>query len=193
MKLYSSSAWYLSRYGIHPDSTSPVYVTPSLSFPLCDEETERARNHAIHLMAENHALRTKIAGLEQDKQELIESNEKLSQKIGKLSREQPKGYIHQAHFNDSSSNGQLATTPNRSSMSAKLGDQSLTLQVLQALPRTRPRSVSASAISTFSTSISSTLKNSKRYTSAALAEKYDGIFSRLQDFVASWTPAYRIP
>jgi len=105
----------LSRYGMHPDSPSPVYVTPYLSFPLCEDEgTERARNNAIHLTAENYALRTKIADLEQDKEELIKSNEKLAQKVGKLSRGQPKGYIHQAASNDSSSNGQLAMTPNRS-------------------------------------------------------------------------------
>lgn len=84
----------LSRYGIYPSSPGQVYVTPYLSLPLAgDEETERARNHAIHLMAENHSPRAQITVLEQDKNEVIVSNEKLAQKVATLRRGQPAGYI----------------------------------------------------------------------------------------------------
>lgn len=83
----------LTRYGIYPttalfESESPASSLDNMSSRFSHEtqekqELERARNHAIYLMAENHELRAQIARLQADKRELTRNNEELEQKFSR--------------------------------------------------------------------------------------------------------------
>ncbi|CAE7007631.1 hypothetical protein CFE70_001477 [Pyrenophora teres f. teres 0-1] len=174
----------LSRYGIHADS---VYGSPSPSRPLGgDEETERARRHAIHLMAENHKLRSTIAGLEQDKAELIDSNDKLAQRIGTLSRGQPADYYHFTSPTSPFYTAQSAMPPIHPVPNITVSEEPQDLQITPAPSHTRPRSISAGATPTSSTSsLVPPLNNytHKRHSSstASSVRNYDEVFSGLKD------------
>jgi hypothetical protein len=156
----------LARYGIFPDSALQGYP-PASSSPL-DDETERARTHAIHLMLENRELRTQVAALQHDKQKLVESNEKLARKVGRL---QPTGYLRSPSYDD---------RPLSLSSSNRNEDaQPMTLQVPQ-----RPRSFSADSGAKLTAEVEAKLNITgahKRQRSEVLAWKYEDVFSPLSD------------
>ncbi|KAA8625906.1 hypothetical protein PtrV1_01586 [Pyrenophora tritici-repentis] len=175
----------LNRYGIYPGSPDRD-VNPSLSRSLGgDEETERARRHAIHLMAENQKLRSTIADLEQDKAELIDSNEKLSQQIGTLGRGQPADYYRFTSPSSPFYNAQSATLPTHAAPTVTVSEEPQDLQIIPAPSTIRPRSVLAGAVSTASTSSLAPPLNKythKRNSStASSAQNYDDVFSGFKD------------
>jgi hypothetical protein len=84
----------LDRYGIYPIRTSSASLTPKSASPfVVGDEVERARGHAIELVAENRELRSQIAVLQKDKESLTKTNEKLAQTLARLGRLQPAGYV----------------------------------------------------------------------------------------------------
>jgi len=86
----------LHRYGIYPDLQ---IVTPPPS-PPHSEEVERARLHAMQLLADNHDLRAQVDALQDNKKELEKSNEKLAVRFHKLQRSQPREYVEVPDPND---------------------------------------------------------------------------------------------
>jgi hypothetical protein len=164
----------LSRYGIYQD-TEP-HSTPPLASSSggsgdgdAYEETERARNHAIHLMAQNADLRAQITVLEHEKAKLVDSNEKLARKVATLGTLQPMGYLR------SPSSDQRP----QSLLPRHIDEQPMTLQVPQQ-PQ-RPRSLSADTGSKLADSLSAKLDTHKRQHSASdlLSHKYEDVFQAL--------------
>ncbi|KAF1833257.1 hypothetical protein BDW02DRAFT_464309, partial [Decorospora gaudefroyi] len=77
----------LTRYNIYNHtSTTNHSITGSSDSPRNsnaspDEETERARNHAIHLMVQNTELRTQLSTMKSAYDKLVDANEKLARRI----------------------------------------------------------------------------------------------------------------
>jgi hypothetical protein len=180
----------LARYGIFPDSAPQDYLStpPASSSPLSasDDETERARNHAIQLMVENRELRAQVAGLQHDKEKLAESNEKLARKVATLGRLQPTGYLRSPSYED--------RPLSLSSSNRNEDEQPMTLQVPQQRPR--PRSLSADSGSKLAAeleakpNITSAAHTHKRQRSEILSWKYEDVFSPLSDSTPS--PSLRL-
>jgi hypothetical protein len=175
----------LARYGIFPDSAPHGHLStpPASSSPLpsSDDETERARNHAIQLMVENRELRAQVAGLQHDKEKLTESNEKLARKVATLGRLQPTGYIRSPSYKD--------RPLSLSSSNRNDDEQPITLHVPQQRPR--PRSLSADSGSKLAAELEAQLNitaaahTHKRQRSEVLSWKYEDVFSPLSDSMPS--------
>lgn len=169
----------LSRYGIdRPELPSIGLTTPPSSPPDVQgfstpelSEIERARNHVIYLMTENRDLGAQVAALQQDKEALQDSNEKLARRVATLGRIQPSTYAHQQ------------APPNRSSsvpLSSPAEPQSNDyLQVPSS--RTRPRSLSHDTGEKLAVELNEKLhvSNHKRQRSEVLSWKYEDIFDAL--------------
>jgi hypothetical protein len=171
----------LARYGIFPGSPSQGHLStppPSSSpRPGSDEETGRARNHAIQLMVENRELRAQVAGLQHDKEKLTESNEKLALKVATLGRLQPPGYLRSSSYDDRPLS---LCSPNHNN-----DEQPMTLHVPQLRPR--PRSLSADSGPKLAAELEAKLDITgaththvhKRQHSEVLSWKYEDLFSPL--------------
>ncbi|KAF1944943.1 hypothetical protein EJ02DRAFT_452030 [Clathrospora elynae] len=157
----------LARYGFYSGSTPQGFLTPPSSSLVADsDETERARNYAFQLMAENRDLCAQVAALQHDK-------EKLAQKLATLGRLQPTGYL-----GSNSENDRPITAPDRLSIDSD--DQPLTLQVPQARPR--PRSLSHDVGEKLATELDKKLHiiNHQRQHSEVISWKYEDVFSGLK-------------
>jgi hypothetical protein len=179
----------LSRYGIYQDPPSLGLMTPPSSSPdvrnsfVPDlEDVERVRNHAIMLMAQNHELRAQVAFLEQDKEKLQNSNEKLARKVAALSQnQQPSTYLQSPTVNNTP---RTPTTHPSSPLSAHHQDPNY-LQVPNPRtphPRSRPRSLSQDTGTALATALSQTLNSATNHTrqrSEVLSWKYEDVFERL--------------
>jgi hypothetical protein len=170
----------LECYDIHLGREHRGYQTPqSSSSPVDNDEVERARNHAIVLMAENSELRSQLATAQRDNERLIEANEKLAQKASKLGRLQPVGYIRSTFYDDRLNN-------------ASASDDAGQPKSLNARSQhTRPRSVSTGDIEALATALKQGLHTAShhRQNSEILAQKYDDVFSSLQ---SSLLPTLRL-
>jgi hypothetical protein len=166
----------LSRYGIHTDSPSLGLMTPPSSslgvrnsFVSDLEDAERARNHAIQTMAQNQELRAQIAALEQEKQKLQDSNDRLARKVVTLSHNhQPSTYLQSPT---------ATSSPHTPSM------QHQDPNYLQ-LPKPRSRSCSLSHNTGISLPIAldatlNPVATHKHQRSEVLARKYEDVFERL--------------
>lgn len=162
----------LSRYGLHSELTVTQNVTsPSTPLIIQDDEADRARQHAIMLMSENHDLRTQIIQLQFDKDKLQDSNEKLARRFAKITRNQPWRYV-QSHTPD------VFASPTHD------------LRILQD-KNTRPRPLSTET----GKKIVSQPLHTRRFTpykaksTAALSSKYEDVFS---EFDAPPSPPIRL-
>jgi hypothetical protein len=156
------------RYGIYPIRQDDVYPTPQSSLPpAVGDEAEQARKHAIELMVENRELRSQITVLQQDKERLMKANEKLAQKITRLGRLQPIGYVRSFSNDDRS-------------VDAPDNHQHVTLQVPQHCGRRR--SVSTGDIEALAKALDQGLNidTHQRQHSETLAQKYEDVFSSLR-------------
>jgi hypothetical protein len=158
----------LSRYGL----ASP------LSWPV--QETERARNLAMSVMAENHNLRAKVAGLLYEKGKLVESNEKLVKRLAGLRKVQLDAYRRPPSPSPSCTSDYSLFTSSSPTFSVNNSDT----QPLHERPRpnTRLRSFSTTVAPIQPSSVSLDLLSPptlRRRQSALLPCKYKDVFSGL--------------
>lgn len=179
----------LSRYGIYQDSPSLGFMTPPSSSPDVQngcapdlEDAERARNHAIRLMAQNHELRAQVAFLEQDKKKLQNFIEKLTRKVATLGQnQQPSIYLQSSTVN----NGPHTPFTRSSSSPSENAQDPNYLQVpdLQTpRSRSRPRSFSQDTGTKLATTLDQKLNlvaNHKRQRSEVFSWKYEDVFEPL--------------
>lgn len=123
----------LARYGIYSDSAISIPITMNnADLNNASDEPQKTQILSIdELMAENQTLQCQVTDLQHRNDKLLASNEKLAQRISKLSRGQPVEYLRQTR---SDVDLLPTSTPIPSSSSART--QSLTRD------STHPRSLS---------------------------------------------------
>jgi len=87
----------LARYGIYSNSAISTPFTTNITLAN-DASSETDRAHILsmdELMTENQTLQSQVADLQYRNDKLLASNEKLAQRISRLGRGQPVGYLRQ--------------------------------------------------------------------------------------------------
>jgi hypothetical protein len=184
-ELVQQKRWVtLSRYGIYPEIPSLGLTTPPSSPPdmrngsVADSiEAERARKHAIQLMAQNHDLRAQVASLQQGKEKLQDSNAKLAHKVAALARnQQPLTYSQSLPKNIGPH-----TPSSHASIETQEEQDPNYLQVPNPHNR-RPRSLSHDTGTKLATTLDQNLNqvsNHKRQRSEVLSWRYEDVFEPL--------------
>jgi hypothetical protein len=167
----------LARYGIFSGPPTQDHFSTPLASSSPEEETERARNHAIKLMTENRELRAQVAGLQHDKEKLADLNEKLARKVATLGRLQPSGYLRSSSYDD-----------RPLSLATPTDEQPMTLHVPQQ--HVRLRSLSADSGSKLAAEVDAKLNitgahTHKRQHSEVLSWKYEDVFQGLSSATPS--------
>lgn len=179
----------LARYGLYRAITVSPFVVQSFSPPgVPDRETERARNHAIELMAQNRDLRAQVLVLQDDNKNLTKRNIGLERSVAKLeqglSQGRPFGFPGDSHA--------IAIPPRISSLE---NDHSQNQHLQVPSFRFRPRSLSHDTGLQLAAAIKRDITNPPRKhkhnqeRSDVLAWKYEDVFSSLTN---TPSPTFRL-